>query len=189
MNILAISGSARDKNTNYMLRKVLDSISNKHQKDLILLKDKAILPCRNCKSCHQTFKCIIDDDIRDLHSKLRDADFILLGSPTYFDNVSGAMKNFMDRCLPFYFSKELSGKKVGLLSVGGFKKLVKYDENGRCIWCENGGECTQSVSRCIDAMSNFCNLLDMEVVGKVIAIHGNPKNIDTELIKLGKLLG
>lgn len=184
MKIIAISGSSRDKSTNYMLRKVLESIEGNHQKELILLKDKNISPCKNCKGCHKTFQCVAGDDMQEIYQKLIEADVVLLGSPTYFDNVSGIMKNFMDRCLPFYFSKELKDKKVGLVSVGGFPEYIEMDALGNCPWCEEDGECEETVARCLKSMEYFCNLVGMEVVGKVSAIHGNPEEKNSELVGL-----
>lgn len=170
-----------------MLRKVLDSIPDECQKELILLKDLKISPCANCKGCHKTFKCVVNDDMQEVHQKLIDADVILLGSPTYFDNVSGIMKNFMDRCLPFYFSAKLKGKKTGLVSVGGFKELVEKDENGECIWCkEKDNACEKTVQRCLDSMQYFCILIGLEVQGSVLAAHGNPEEKAKMLVALGK---
>lgn len=143
MKILGISGSSRIKHTSYILKTLLDETGTGY--DLINLKDKSIRPCTNCKACHKTFKCVLNDDMQEIYSMILDADVVVLGSPTYFDNVSGIMKNFMDRCLPFYFSEGLKNKKVVLLAMGGFKSLVEYDEDGNCVWCKNGNECDESV--------------------------------------------
>src|SRR5690554_4458706 len=43
--------------------------------------------------------------------KLFDSDIIILGSPTYFGNVSGAMKAFMDGFHPYWQSEKFYGKK------------------------------------------------------------------------------
>src|SRR3989339_441487 len=182
VKILAVSGSPRDRTTNYMLRKVLEVFGDEYQKEIVLLKDKKIEACQNCKGCHRSFKCTIADDMQEIHKKLLEADIFIFGSPTYFDNVSGIMKNFMDRCLPFYFSEELKGKKVGLVSIGGFKELIEKDEKGNCLWCGETGNCKRTVERCLNSMEYFCNLLGVEVIGKVVAIHGSPELKDGELL-------
>lgn len=187
MKILAISGSSTGKKTDYMLRKILESFPGDYQKELIPLKDKNITPCKNCKGCHETQKCVINDDMQEIYQKLIDADAIILGSPTYFDNVSGIMKNFMDRCLPFYFSKKLKNKKVGLVSVAGFKEYIEYDKEGNCIWCKEN-ECVESVEHCLQSMSYFCKHTEMDIIGQVAAIHGSPEEKDEDLIKLGNKL-
>lgn len=187
MKIVAISGSSRDKKTNHMLRKVLEASGNKYEKELILLKDKEIKPCRNCKVCHKNpFRCAISDDMQEIHQKLKEADVILLGSPTYFDNVSGLMKNFMDRCLCFYFSEEMKGRRVALVSIGNFTEHLEFNDAGNCVWCQRGNRCTETVERCMKSLEYFCEILGMKIIGKVLAIHGDPKSKDRELEKLGQ---
>lgn len=172
-----------------MLHKVLDSLSDEHRKELVMLKDKNINHCVNCKGCHKSHKCVVSDDMQKIHQKLINADVILLGSPTYFDNVSGIMKNFMDRCLPFYFSGKLKGKKAGLVSVGGFKELVERNGKGECLWCmENDNACQKTVWRCLDSMRYFSDLIRLDVRGEVMAYHGSPEEKDEELIRLGRKL-
>ncbi len=169
-----------------MLKTVLDATGLDYE--LVNLKDKNIHPCLNCKSCHNTFECVQRDDMQSLYQKLIEADIILLGSPTYFDNVSGIMKNFMDRCLPFYFSEKLKDKKVVVLAVGGFKNLVDLNKNGVCAWCEKEDACSRTVLRCIDSLKFFSKHMGLNVVGEAHAIHGDPAIIKSELIKIGKSL-
>jgi multimeric flavodoxin WrbA len=184
MKILAISGSSRKRNTEYMINKVIASAGLDY--DLVDLKDLEVRHCLNCKSCHQSFRCVQQDDMQPLYGKVISADIIILGSPTYFDNVTGLMKNFMDRCLPYYFSRELEGKKTLLLSVGGFRELVERNEGGECLWCKEDDACAKTVRHCIDSMERFCDILGKEVIGKAGAIHGDPSLIETELIELGR---
>lgn len=186
MKLLGISGSSRIKNTDFMLKTLLKATGLDY--DLINLKDHHILPCLNCKSCHKTFACAQKDDMQPLYQKLIAADIIALGSPTYFDNVTGIMKNFMDRCLPFYFSKRLATKKIVLLTSAGFGEYIEYDKNGGCEWCKNGNECENSALKCIDSMKYFSEILGLKVVGSLQAIHGDPAARKNELIALGKNL-
>lgn len=51
----------------------------------------------------------VDEAVVD---KLLDSDIILLGSPTYFGNVSGAMKAFMDSFAPHWTNAAFWGKKL-----------------------------------------------------------------------------
>jgi len=183
MKIIAISGSSRDKKTNMMIELALKEQSNF---EIIKLKDLEIKPCTNCKSCHQTYKCVINDQMQDLYPKLVEADLIILASPTYFDNVSGIMKNFMDRCLPFYFSGQLAQEKVALLTIGGFKEYIEYDDLGNCKWCLENNACQNSVDQCMQTMENFCRLLNLSIIGKVSAIHGDPLEKEKELKELGE---
>ncbi|MDD4990409.1 MAG: flavodoxin family protein [Candidatus Pacebacteria bacterium] len=191
MNIIGISGSPRDKNTNYMLRTVLDATGKEY--DLITLKDKDIKLCNACGGCFKSYKCVIKDDMQEMYGKLSKADIIVLGSPTYFDNVSTLMKIFIDRCLPFYFSEKLKGKKVALVSVGNFRKgevdfLDNYNPDDAIKDSELKKEMEDTVKRCIDNMNNFCRAMKLKIVGSVFAINGDPSSVNNELLKLGQKL-
>lgn len=84
-------------------------------------------------------KCPLKDDRALIEQKLRGADGIILSSPVYVNNVSGLMKNFIDRfaytnhrpC--FHRQKVLTVANTG---VGGQKKTLsalKYALGGQRI--------------------------------------------------------
>lgn len=70
--------------------------------DYITLKDMQINSCTGCYTCWTKTpgECIFQDDMTDLRLKFRKADLIVLASPLYTFNVTGIMKNFLDRILP-----------------------------------------------------------------------------------------
>ncbi len=126
MKILAIDGSPRKGNTDFMLNVILDSVKELADFEVIKLRRKKIEFCSggdNC--CPKTKECHIKDDMQEIYEKLENADIVLLASPCYFSNVTALMKNFIDRCNPYYFNKKLKGKKFFLLSVGGYKPSIK----------------------------------------------------------------
>ncbi len=189
MKILGISGSSRNKNTNYMLRTVLEATGQKYE--LFLLKDMNIEYCNACGGCYKSHKCIIEDDMQKLYKELLDADIIVLGSPTYFDNVTSLMKIFIDRCLPLYLSEELKDKKVGLVSVGNFQEEEvdfpdDYNPSEAMKDPVLKKEMEDSVKSCLSNMKSFCKVMNLEIIGSVFAINGNPELKKNELIKLGK---
>jgi len=190
-NIIGVSGSPRNRNTNFMLKTVLEATG--HDYELINLKDKKISPCTACGGCYKIHKCAVKDDMQEICDKLSKADVIVLGSPTYFDNVTALMKVFIDRCLPLYLSEKLKGKKAGLVSVGNFKEgevrfLDDYNPNEAIKDPILKKEMEDSVRRCINNMKNFCEAMDMQIVGSVIAVNGNPEPERDNLIRLGKKL-
>lgn len=192
MKIIGISGSPRDKNTNYMIRTVLEATGRNYE--LINLKNKNIKPCSGCGGCYHSHKCVVKDDMQKLYDKLSKADIIVLGSPTYFANVTGLMKNFIDRCLPLYLSEKLKGKKVALLTVGNFKKgEIRYLDNfdiEKAMKNPTGRkEIGKTIRRCINIMRFFCtDHMKMKVVGSIIAINSDPETKKNALVKLGKKL-
>ncbi len=118
LKIIFISGSMRKGNTEHILKKIYESIEN-DSKELILLKDKNIKSCKGCLTCYTRPDCTIKDDMEAILPKILNADVLVLGTPNYYENVSGLMKNFMDRCHPFYEHSLIQGKKIIFVYVGG----------------------------------------------------------------------
>ena len=103
MKILAICGGMRpDSNTNKLVKKVAESTGFEYEvADFGML---VIKPCTGCSACMMDEgKCPQDDDMQGLYAKLLAADAIIVGSPTYFMNISGALKCFIDRSLALYY--------------------------------------------------------------------------------------
>ena len=124
MKILAINGSPRKGNTDFMLQTILGSA--KADSEIIYLRDRKITFCSGGDDCCPVRKeCHIKDSMPEIYKKLENADIVILASPCYFFNVTARMKNFMDRCNPYYFNKKLKGKKFFLLSVGGYEPSIK----------------------------------------------------------------
>jgi len=63
------------------------------------LHDMDIKPCDACDACRDKSEtdCILDDDMKGLFPKLRQADVIVIASPIYWFTVSAQTKLFMDR--------------------------------------------------------------------------------------------
>lgn len=68
----------------------------------IFLADREINPCIGCLACwvKTPGRCIHRDAMDQLLPQVAESDVIGFATPLYVDNVSGIMKNFMDRCIP-----------------------------------------------------------------------------------------
>jgi len=102
MKVIAINGSARKNgNTTMLIKKVFETLEKEHIKcELIHLAGEKIQGCTACDQCYvnKDERCVLSDDIiNSCIEKMRDADVILLGSPTYFCNVTAEMKALIDR--------------------------------------------------------------------------------------------
>ncbi len=97
--ILGIVGSPRKNgNTDILVDNVLLGVdSNNFETEKIYLGDLDFRGCIGCEGCAKTNKCIVKDDMQILYEKLDNAAAIVLGSPTYFYNVSSLTKIFLDR--------------------------------------------------------------------------------------------
>ncbi|MGD6851879.1 MAG: flavodoxin family protein [Candidatus Bathyarchaeia archaeon] len=124
MNVLAISGSPRPNgNTDLLLAEALQAAKTAGaQTQLLRLSDYHLEPCQGCMTCASTGKCIQKDDGEALYKLLTEADGIILGSPSYFQSVTGPMKNFIDR-MGFL---GLQRKKVDFIGkVGGVVAVAR----------------------------------------------------------------
>jgi len=133
MKILGICGSFREEsNTNKLVKKVAEASGCEYE--LIYLGQKEIKPCTGCANCMMCDGiCIQKDDMQEIYEKLLQADALIVGAPTYFLDVSGAVKCFMDRNMALYYrgigpdaeiavlgKRPLSGKPaVSITTVAG----------------------------------------------------------------------
>jgi multimeric flavodoxin WrbA len=103
MAIVAVCGSLRDEsNTNKLVKKVAEASGFDYE--LINLSGMEIKPCTGCGACIMNEgTCIINDDMNPLCDKLMKADALIIGSPTYYMDVSGAIKCFIDRSMPIFY--------------------------------------------------------------------------------------
>lgn len=123
MKVVAFNGSARkDGNTAILLRHVLDVLEREGiETELVQLAGETIRGCRACSGCakNKNRRCSFDEDvINRCIEKMEAADGILLGSPTYFTDVSTEMKALIDRC--GYVARqngEMFRRKVGAAVV------------------------------------------------------------------------
>jgi len=102
MKALAINGSPRKGgNTEILLRKALSSLDAAGwETELVQIGGHPIRGCRACYHCFTTkdARCGMKaDPFNDVFAKMLAADAIILGSPTYFTDVSAEMKALLDR--------------------------------------------------------------------------------------------
>ena len=100
IKVLGIAGSPRrDGNTDILLGKVMaGAASLQAETKTVILCELNIAPCRHCDGCLNTGKCVVDDDMQQMHKDLREADHIVLASPIFFMGVTAQTKAMIDRC-------------------------------------------------------------------------------------------
>ena len=103
MKVVAFSGSARKNgNTAQLLKQVLGELANNGiETELVELAGQRLSGCIACYKCfaNKDGRCAVDNDIiNDCIAKMQAADGIILGSPTYFADVSAGMKALIERC-------------------------------------------------------------------------------------------
>jgi multimeric flavodoxin WrbA len=119
MKVIAFNASARKQgNTAILLNLVLDEMKSEGiETEMYELAGK---PLKGCIACYQCFKnkdqrCAVKDDIiNECIEKMIEADGILLGSPTYFADVTAGMRALIERSgLVARANGDLFKRKVG----------------------------------------------------------------------------
>jgi len=64
-------------------------------------------------------RCPLKDDLLSIKTKMQTADGILLASPVYVNDVSGTVKNFIDRLAHICHRPEFAGKSAYLVATVG----------------------------------------------------------------------
>ncbi|BBD08742.1 flavodoxin family protein [Desulfovibrio ferrophilus] len=119
MKVVAFNGSARKKgNTQVLIDHVLGELRTEGiETESISLAGKNIRGCVACLKCfkNQDKRCAVDIDfLNDCVEKMLGADGIILGSPTYFANVSTEMKALIDRAgMVSKANGDMLARKVG----------------------------------------------------------------------------
>lgn len=109
--------------------------------------------CKGCRTCHNTAKCIQDDDIDKIIEQYEWADIIVSVAPSYWADIPGQFKAFIDRCTPWCNTHEphakiSSGKK-------GYSIALRTGPSMR--------ECT----RIIESIEHFYGHLEIEACGNL----------------------
>jgi multimeric flavodoxin WrbA len=107
MKLLVVNGSPRkggntEKTLDFLvgaLRLNLTDEGIAPEIEVVRIHEKDIRPCRGCRACFDLGEeaCPLKDDLLCLHEEILSADCVILASPVYVNDVSGTVKNLIDR--------------------------------------------------------------------------------------------
>ncbi|NTW57282.1 MAG: flavodoxin family protein [Chlorobiaceae bacterium] len=102
MKVLLVNGSPRSEgNTRKLLEQVRRSIENDGiETELLQVGGTAIRGCLGCYRCVELKNCQCstkNDNFNAIFQKMLEADGIVLGSPTYFADITPELKALIDR--------------------------------------------------------------------------------------------
>ncbi len=145
MKITAFNGSpkAGRGNTHVMVDAFLAGArSAGAETENVFLAKKKIGPCTACNACwlKTPGQCSQRDDMDELLEKVIASDVVVFATPVYVDNVTGIMKNFMDRLIPIgdpHWEKDGNGecrhvmrnakpRKIAVISNCGFPQQSHF---------------------------------------------------------------
>ena len=150
MKVLAINGSARrDGNTAILIRRVFSVLEKEGiETELVQLAGEVVRGCTACNRCqtNRDGHCALAGDIvNDIIDKMAAADGIILGSPTYFADITSELKALIDR----------SGR-VGGANGGLYRRKV----GAGVIAVRRGG-----AIHALDTIHHFLHITQMVVPG------------------------
>jgi multimeric flavodoxin WrbA len=130
--------------------------------ETVFIAKKNIKPCIACMVCWAKTPgvCAIKDDMKDLLDLFLATDIVVFATPVYLDNVSGVMKNFLDRLTPVadcHIEKDENGES---------RHVKKGDKELRFVVISTCGYPEQSHFQVI---SLSFNRIARQIHGKVIA--------------------
>ena len=134
MKVLMINGSPRQNANTLIAFKEMTDIFDREgiEYEIMNIGNKDIRGCIACRTCHESGKCVFDDEVNEAAEKFEKADGLVIGSPVYYGSANGTLISFLDRL--FYSIKFDTRMKVGASVVvarrGGltatFDELNKY---------------------------------------------------------------
>ena len=116
LRVTAINGSPkRDGNTASAIEAMAEVLREDGvETEILQVGGEPIRGCSGCGNCRTSEgnSCIFTSDVvNDFSLKMRNADGIILGAPTYYAGIPGDMKSFLDRV--FFSSSRYFKYKVG----------------------------------------------------------------------------
>lgn len=150
MKVVAFNGSPREGgNTEHLIKAVFAPLEEAGvETELVRIGGTGLRGCIACMKCRERKdgKCAIkNDDLNDYVEKMRQADGILLGSPTYFTDVTAEMKALIDR--------------AGFVTLGNGAQL-RRKVGAAVVAVRRGG-----ATHVFDTMNHFFQISQMIVPG------------------------
>ena len=143
MKITVVNGSPKAErgNTHVMVEAFLAGAREAGAEgEAVFLARRKIKPCMGCYTCWMKTpgKCAHEDDMEELLGKFISSDIVVFATPLYVDNVTGLMKNFLDRLIPIadpHWEKDEHGES---------RHLPRYEKPTRFAVISNCGFPEQS---------------------------------------------
>jgi len=130
--IVCLMGSPRPKGNSTTIAKRFCETAEKlgAQVTTFALNKLTYKGCQACMTCKTKLdKCVLKDDLAQVLDSIRDADILVMATPTYYADVSGQMKTFIDRTFSYLVPDYMTNSNPSRLSAG--KKLVFIQTQGQ----------------------------------------------------------
>lgn len=179
MNILVINCSpVKNGATAEIVNLVGQYAKEKNEVRTICIDDYNVRFCKGCRTCHETAKCFQEDDVNKIIEQFEWADKIVSVSPSYWADIPGQFKVFIDRCTPWCNTHEphatIPGGKKGYTialrtgpsmpecerligSIEHFYGHLEIISSGHLGLCAVA--CKEDVVKRLDEINAFCDAI------------------------------
>ncbi len=109
--ILVLNGSPRKDGTVYtLLKEIIKGSKENNEIEWIDIYDLQMRPCVACMKCRTKEKCVMPkDDAHIVGEKIKKADILIVGTPTYWGNMSSQLKVLFERNVPVFMGERSNG--------------------------------------------------------------------------------
>lgn len=154
MNILVINCSpVRNGATAEIVDIVCGYVSDGNQVRAVCIDDYEVKLCKGCRSCHATARCAQKDDVASIMAQFAWADSIVSVAPSYWADIPGQFKVFIDRCTPWCNTHEPHA-------------VLPRGKRGYAI-ALRAGSGMRECERIIDSIEHFYGHLEIEPRGHI----------------------
>ena len=143
----------RDGATAKICEIVANALRDRYTVTMSCIDDFSISFCKGCRTCHETAKCVQRDDAEKLMRLFAENDVLLMVAPSYWGDVPGQFKAFIDRCTPWSNTHEPHAE-------------LPKGKKGYCITLRTGGGEKEAVHLC-DTIDHFFSHLNIEAAGRL----------------------
>lgn len=117
MKIVILNGSPRKGNTLDAINAFTSGLHSMHSVEVIDTYKLKVSPCTGCRACENHKGCVATDDSNMIVDTLVAADMIVIAAPVYWYGIAAQPKMVLDKC--YCRARQLKGKKVGFITIGG----------------------------------------------------------------------
>ena len=134
MKVLMLNGSPHAKGNTAIALAEMENVFRQEgiEVETVQVGHLDIRSCIACGSCYRNGKCVFDDVVNELASKLQEADGLVVASPVYYASANATLSAVLDRLFySTHFDKAMKvGASVAVARRGGcsatFDQLNKY---------------------------------------------------------------
>lgn len=152
MKTLIFNGSPRKNgDTAHLIEQLRTQLPGEVEE--IRAYDLQIHGCVDCRYCWKNAGCCVPDAMQEIYAAIREADHIIIASPVYFSELTGALLNLLSRLQMFYAARRFLKKE-----------LIPKAKTGGIILCGGGDGSPAKAEGTARTLLKFMNTRSVQTV-------------------------